>query len=620
MTGKTLDLNDVIVPDNLGTHIAERYQTWDTFRQHRKSLWKETQQYIFATDTTHTSNSKLPWSNKTTTPKLCQIRDNLFANYMAAMFPKHKWLVWEGDTVQDEDKEKKDAIESYMQWVVDRQRFTNEIKKVVLDYIDYGDGFIMPEWIDERGEVEDENRVRTGYVGPMLRRISPLDIVFNPTAPDFESTPKIIRSIVSIGEVRQMLEQETLSDEDREKADELWKYIKDLRQHANEYDGEFQVKDDIYEVGGFTSFKEYLQSTYVEVLTFYGDVYDDITDTFLKNYMIVVVDRHKVIIKKPHPTILGHIPIYKVSWRMRPDNLWGMGPLDNLVGMQYRIDHLENMKADVMDLTTYPPLKVRGMVDDFDWAPMERIHIDGDSDVELMAPDSEPMRVNLEIERLEQKMEEMAGSPKEAMGFRTPGEKTKFEVQSLQNASGRIFQSKISSFEIDLTEPGLNAMLEMSRRHMNPTTIRILDDEFKVAMFEDLSAMDITGVGRLRPIAARHFAEQAQKMQNITSFFGSAVGQDPEIKMHFSSEALAFMAEKLLEIEDDGVVKPYIRLTEQQEAQKQMQIQQEEVAMEAQTPIGIAPDDFDPEVDDEFGLEESEIEFEGEIPVDEASQ
>jgi hypothetical protein len=27
-----------------------------------------------------------------------------------------------------------------------------------------------------------------------------------------------------------------------------------------------------------------------------------------------------------------------------------MGPLDNLVGLQYRIDHLENAKADALDL------------------------------------------------------------------------------------------------------------------------------------------------------------------------------------------------------------------------------------------------------------------------------
>jgi hypothetical protein len=28
-------------------------------------------------------------------PKLCQIRDNLYSNYTATLFPKRKWLVWD---------------------------------------------------------------------------------------------------------------------------------------------------------------------------------------------------------------------------------------------------------------------------------------------------------------------------------------------------------------------------------------------------------------------------------------------------------------------------------------------------------------------------------------------
>ena len=68
-----------------------------------------------------------------------------------------------------------------------------------------------------------------------------------------------------------------------------------------------------------------------------------------------------------------------------------------------------------------------------------------------------------EIHTLEEKMELYSGAPREAMGIRTAGEKTAFEVQSLQNAAGRIFQEKITSFEIELLEPILNAMLESAR-------------------------------------------------------------------------------------------------------------------------------------------------------------
>ena len=83
-----------------------------------------------------------------------------------------------------------------------------------------------------------------------------------------------------------------------------------------------------------------------------------------------------VVLKEPIPSWSGHAPIYHVGWRTRPDNLWAMGPLENLVGMQYRIDHLENLKADAMDLAVLPPLVIKGEVEQFKYAPGAEIHID----------------------------------------------------------------------------------------------------------------------------------------------------------------------------------------------------------------------------------------------------
>ena len=48
--------------------------------------------FLFATDTSKTSVGGLPWKNSTTLPKLTQIRDNLHANYMSAVFPNDNWL------------------------------------------------------------------------------------------------------------------------------------------------------------------------------------------------------------------------------------------------------------------------------------------------------------------------------------------------------------------------------------------------------------------------------------------------------------------------------------------------------------------------------------------------
>jgi len=81
--------------------------------------------------------------------------------------------------------------------------FKGEVEKIVQDYIDFGNCFGTVEWIDQRAEQKD--KTQTGFVGPAIRRISPLDIVFNPTAENFISSPKIIRSIISLGELKELL-------------------------------------------------------------------------------------------------------------------------------------------------------------------------------------------------------------------------------------------------------------------------------------------------------------------------------------------------------------------------------------------------------------------------------
>ena len=592
---KTLDIESILRPDNKAVEISNKYISWENYRRPKTMMWDEVQRYIFATSTKDTSNNKLPWRNTVTIPKLCQIRDNLHSNYMASLFPKRKWLRWEGDNMEAELRSKKEAIEGYMAWSMDRSGFYEEMEKVVLDYIDYGNCFVMPYWKDDR-VLDKEGKESVGYVGPAIRRVSPLDIVFDPTAPSFINAPKIIRSFISLGEVKTKLEKLAQTPEELEKANELWDYMNEIRKSTSAYQGSVNSKDIIYEVAGFSNYRDYLSSNTVEVLTFYGDLFDPQSGKLQQNYVIEVIDRHKILFEAPHEAIFGYAPIFHAGWRVRPDNLWAMGPLDNLVGMQYRIDHLENMKADLIDLTAMPLIKKKGYVEPFEWRPMEEIILGDDGDVQILSPDVQALQYDTEIAMYEQKMEEMAGSPRESMGIRSPGEKTKYEVQRLELASGRIFQKRINQFEARISEPLSNAQLELARRNVDKVTIRGFDSEFKIAIFTDLTQEDITGVGFLRPVAARHFAEQANMVQNMNTFFSSAAGQDPNVIIHFSGEKLARMWEDLLEVSDLHIVEPYVRITEQADAQRISQSIQEQVQVEAQTPTGIGVD-YDPEVD-----------------------
>src|SRR4051812_20564311 len=112
----TLELCDVISdPDRLASQIANKYNEWQSFRNKWMDTVREIREYVFATSTHTTTNASLPWKNSVHIPKLCQIRDNLHANYMAAIFPTEYAIVWEGDDEDSQSKQKRMMIEQYMQ-------------------------------------------------------------------------------------------------------------------------------------------------------------------------------------------------------------------------------------------------------------------------------------------------------------------------------------------------------------------------------------------------------------------------------------------------------------------------------------------------------------------------
>jgi hypothetical protein len=480
-----------------------------------------------------------------------------------------------------------------MTWAVNQNEFKREIEKLVLDYIDYGNCFATVEWVDKTYLKSSTGLSKPGYVGPRLVRISPLDVVMNPTAPSVGDSPKIIRVLTNMGDAKEMMERFSADETDLEIMKGVFNYCRDIRSSMSEWGSvELQEKDNYFTVDGFTSFRQYLESDVVELLFFYGDIYNQETDEFKKNHLIVVIDRHKVLFDKPNPYPLAETPIYHAGWRVRQDNLWAMGPLDNLVGMQYRLDHIENMKADVFDLVTFPPIKIKGIVNDFTWGPMEKIFVDADGDVELMSPDVQALQVNVEMAQIEQRMEEMAGSPKEAMGFRTPGEKTAYEVQRLENAASRIFQNKIAQFEEQIIEPVLNAMLVLAQNHLDDVTVRVLEDEFRSVDFRSITKDQISANGQIKPVAARSFAERAELIQNLTSFYGSAIGTDPNVNVHFSGLKTAQMMEELLDIERYELVQAFVKISEQAEGQQLANTHQEDIAATAEAPAGLTPEDY----------------------------
>lgn len=563
----------------LAKSIVSMYERLRTQRDEKVAEWKEARNYIFATDTRTTSvNESTSWRNSTTIPKLTSIRDNLHANYMSALFPNDNWLLWEAYTEDSNDQAKRKAIHAYMDNKCREGGFRETMSSLVYDYIDTGNVFGGAEFVSEYTVDENTGEKIPGFIGPRVTRTSPYDHVFDPTATSYQNSPKITRYIKTIGD----LISDAESKPELSYSAEIVAKVQKTRSTLQTFSVMDLDKAEGYAFDGFGSLSEYYTSGYVEILEFEGDAYDPETETYLKDYIVTVVDRQWVVRKEANPSWLGKAARAHVGWRERPDNLYAMGPLDNLVGMQYRLDHLENLKADAMDLAVHSPLVIKGDVEPFVYEPFAQIRIPEDGSVTRLPADNAVFQVNNEIGYLMSIMEEMAGAPKEAMGIRTPGEKTKFEVQQLQNAAGRIFFSKTFKFEL-FVEKILNMMLELARRNMDGAdVVRVMDDDLGVEEFMSVVKEDITAKGKLRPVGARNHAARAQMVQNLTTLSNTPIWQ--QITPHVSTIALAKLIEGLLDLERLALIRENVAIFEQADQQKLINSAKDNVDVESMTP------------------------------------
>jgi hypothetical protein len=589
-----LKTNPAYNADLIAKDIADTWVRWNSNRDTWLVEKKELREYLFATDTRKTSNSKLPWKNSTVTPKLTQLRDNLHANYIAALFPSEDWFIWEAGDKSSAMAEKRQTILNYMKNKVKASGFEVTVSQLVLDYIDYGNVFVGHEYVNLEKKDPLTGEVLTMYRGPRAYRISPLDVVFDPLAPSFDRSPLIVRTLKSVADLYKDIKTKPHLGYDMA----VFGKALDLRHKEGSGDLIEQIKADGLIVDGFGSLEEYLDSNMVEILEFHGDYYDCWKKEYYSDMTITVIDRRWILKQAANPSWLGKRPIFHCGWRLRPDNLWAQGPLDQLVGMQYRIDHLENLKADVFDQIAHPVTVIKGeTVEDFVFAPGVQIHCGADGDVLFPRPDGTALNADMQINDLMNKMEELAGAPRQAMGIRTPGEKTKYEVQVLENGAGRIFSNKAGWFEKNIVEPLLNSMLEESVRSMGDSeVIRTVDPDIGTEEFTTITKKDIQAKGMLYPIGARHFAEQARFVQELSQTLVT-VEQLPAVKAHISGKGVARALENALGWKPYNIVQDNIAVAEQLETQRLINAGQEALDVESAVPSELQSGDM--EVPDE---------------------
>jgi len=123
--------------------------------------------------------------------------------------------------------------------------------------------------------------------------------------------------------------------------------------------------------------------------------------------------------------------------------------------------------------------------------------------------------------------------------------------------------------------------LEVARRNLGAVEkVKVLNDDFAIQEFLQITPEDLNKRGKLYPVGARHFAQKAQVVQNLLGFINSAAYQDPAVSAHISGKKVAELMEEHLGLTRFELVQENIRVAEQQETQSMATQSQEAVAGE----------------------------------------
>jgi hypothetical protein len=126
-------------------------------------------------------------------------------------------------------------------------------------------------------------------------------------------------------------------------------------------------------------------------------------------------------------------------------------------------------------------------------------------------------------------------------------------------------------------------MLECGRRNLSSTqSLRMVDPTTGNTFFRDITKDDIVGSGKISAVGARHFAERARRVQNLTQLYQIKL-QDPTVAAHLSGKEFArIMAEELGEAK---LFAENIMISEQletQQAGQEAEMKNQDQLMQAQ--------------------------------------
>lgn len=544
---------------------------------------RELMDFLDATDTTTTSNSHLPFKNSTTVPKLAHLYMVMETAFMEHLIPNRNWVDFVGFDQEAMIAKKREAVKAYVRGKAEASNLGGTVERLVADFIVRGFCATHNRHV-KNTTTTVENRTITNYTGTISERLSPADTFWDVTATTLKRANKCVRTLYTMGGLKKEIRDGTfplMSEEDFQKLRTERRSVREAL--SDGYNG--RRKYDSLHKKGYGDMLNYINEGVVEVLRFYGDFYDEENDELWDNYEITLIDRKIIGRKESLDNWQGSQSIHITTYEFQKDTLAPIGPLHRLVGMQYKLDKRENFREDMHDKFLHPTLKKIGDVREkgIRGGPDHEFEVEEGGDAVWMTPPAEVLQQDNSIILIMQLMEELSGAPKEAIGQRTAGEKTKFEVQLLDQGQNKVFRRKVKKFERELLSPTLNDYLTQGRQHLDAADlVKTYNNQLGASDFVEVTAQDLNLNGEMVAQGATLFAEKANTLQFLERVTQGPLGQ--VLGPHTSRVNLMRTVEQLGDVGQYDIYTFGIGVQEDQKLAQLMQQAQDRTEEQGATP------------------------------------
>jgi hypothetical protein len=519
----------------------DTFKQWQGSRQKLESTWQECwEAYLgnmanFHLDTTIDEN--LADRSRINRPVLFEAVESIHANLLNALFPGNEKF-FSVEVQKEADFAKAQCLEEYISRKLDETRFIDKFSLFLKQAIITGNSVASIRWkketrtkmvyepVEVMGVVIDTQKklkqVLT-FEGPDFEVLDMKQIYIDPNAVDFEhamimhSFQRTLQELEATGSYANLTQVREELLKNTKKSNVVYG-LKIARQEQEE-----------------KILKNSLSPQKINLLELWGDF--EINGSVYSNYVCTLTETGHLLRFEANPYEAGLKPFVFTTFIPVPNQMYGIGAIQQALGLQHAINTLTNQKLDVINISINSPFTYLVHDDVFDpntivSKPGALIPVKSHDTLRPLQYLNDYTVAFQEIADLKAEIQEATGAFKYFTGAgRDSGlfNRTATEVSALVQGGSQKYSSLLAHLEHKALEPYLTLVFEMAKQFITETQWLNLQKSSGELCTEALSPMTLrTMACQFKVGASQTLGVKNQELEAAVAFL-KLVQQNPEL-------------------------------------------------------------------------------------------